>query len=1040
MQESEGRTFFYRRGEPQRGTPATSLLPGQRFGDHELLRVLGQGGMGQVWEARQLSLGRRVALKVVHPDRLGEARLELFAREARAGGRLSHPGIVAVHGHGVHGGLAWISMELVEGARTLRDFLNENRDQEVDADHYRLVAQFLLQVADALQSAHDVGVIHRDIKPQNILIAPDDRPRLADFGLAKIQDETALSRTGDFAGTYAYSSPEQVLAGRMRVDHRTDVFSLGVVMYEMLSGRRPFEGDSAAQLGAQVLTHDPPPIAELRSRVPRDLSVICQKCLEKPLGRRYASMAELAADLRRHLAREPILARPPGRLRKLQLWVQRHPTRSLVSAVVLLALVAISALALRLYTTGESLRTKTAEAAESAGAAHRSLDVALSVEEFLGELLEASSPYELGQSVKVVELLDSAREGLEKRFADRPEARVRLQGILASSYSALAMHEVAVEMCESALPEVERLHGGRSAQALELRAQLARSLEGVDRWQAARELALAVRRESRELLGVSSRACVEATMTLARGLVRRSKHAEAEALLHELLNEEGESEARTIEQRLEVLGLLATAVQRQGRFDDGQVILEYLVEERQRRYGANSHWALWSRQNLANHWMLRGRPARAEALLGCVVESIRDRFGEAHPEALVALGAWCRSLESQGRYEEAEEGFRAVLGGFESRYGGGHPATALPLQNLAWVVQQQGRLEEAEALYRRCVEAADPASGRGLQARATASTNLALLHLRRGALDEALAFALEGLAQREELRGPGHPDSLDGLAVLASVRERRGERERAEVLRRRALDGYFVVHGGKDHPIVVGALNNLGWLLLSLGELTEARELLEQAVAMEVRLHGRDGRALLKPVPNLARVCQAQREWERAEELFRWSVELNTRYFGPDAWSTLWDVGERGAMLLQMGRLEEAEEVFAGCLDTCLDAFGEEHVYTARCQALLAGALGGQGRWGDALPLIQEATETRRRGLEEIGPVVLYESLGQLGRCLGKLGRHAEAEQALLEMRAGLEALAAPPAEYLRWSTQLLVELYEAWGRPEEAAAWRDEG
>ena len=215
--------------------------------------------MGEVWEAEQLSLSRRVALKLLLPERVDAKGLEFFAREARAGGRLAHPGIVSIHGTGEDEGLHWIAMELVEEACDLRRSLDAMREEdELPEDYYRHVAEFMAETADALEVAHDAGVIHRDLKPGNILVTQGDRPKISDFGLAKLTDELSISLAGDLVGTYYYMSPEQVAAKRMGLDHRTDIFSLGVVLYEMLTMVRPFEGDTTEQVAHKIMVVDPP--------------------------------------------------------------------------------------------------------------------------------------------------------------------------------------------------------------------------------------------------------------------------------------------------------------------------------------------------------------------------------------------------------------------------------------------------------------------------------------------------------------------------------------------------------------------------------------------------------------------------------------------------------------------------------------------------------------------------------------------------------------------------------------------------------------
>ncbi|MFT7670400.1 MAG: serine/threonine protein kinase/formylglycine-generating enzyme required for sulfatase activity [Planctomycetota bacterium] len=366
MFEDDLAVFKKGRKDKEESAYAEGARVGDTIGDFKLVSRIASGGQGEVWEAEQRSLSRRVALKLVLPDRINEKTLALFAREARAGGRLAHPGIVSVHGYGEDDGKHWIAQELVEGAWTLRDFIDEIRnEEELPENYYRAVAIFVAELADALQAAHDAGVIHRDVKPQNVLVTPQDHPKLTDFGLARITDETAVSMTGDFAGTWLYMSPEQVTAKRIEVDHRTDIFSLGIVMYEMLALVRPFDGDTTHQIAENIVYREPPDLRKIKSRVPRDLAVICAKALEKIREGRYQSMAEMAADLRRHLANEPIHAQPPTMMDRAVKWVRRNPTKSFVSVVVGVAFVVISGLGMKLAKSNTSLETEKANLAQT---------------------------------------------------------------------------------------------------------------------------------------------------------------------------------------------------------------------------------------------------------------------------------------------------------------------------------------------------------------------------------------------------------------------------------------------------------------------------------------------------------------------------------------------------------------------------------------------------------------------------------------------------------------------------------------------------
>jgi serine/threonine protein kinase/formylglycine-generating enzyme required for sulfatase activity len=360
--------MFFRRDRSSGDSKATGLArnfePGETIGDFTLVRFIGHGGMGQVWEAQQNSMRRAVALKFILPGRTDAHTLSLFEREARAGGKASHPNLVRTLARGHENGVEWIAQELVPGSFSLRDAIEGfRRESQLPVGYYAKVAQLIRSIALGMEAAHAAGVIHRDLKPQNILIEPDDQPRVIDFGLARVAGDSVLSNTGDFAGTYHYMSPEQVAAKRIGLDHRTDVFSLGVVMYELLTLSRPFEGDTTQKIAEAIVMVDPPDPTKLRTQCPRDLAVICAKAMRKRPGARYATMKELAADLERHLKNEPIMARPATQVEKLRKWILRHPAPSVGIGVGVTALVVISGMALYALNQAEQRRFQ-AERAE----------------------------------------------------------------------------------------------------------------------------------------------------------------------------------------------------------------------------------------------------------------------------------------------------------------------------------------------------------------------------------------------------------------------------------------------------------------------------------------------------------------------------------------------------------------------------------------------------------------------------------------------------------------------------------------------------
>lgn len=319
--------------------------PPERLGEFRILREIGRGGMGIVYEAEQTSLGRTVALKVLpaHATLRGSS-VERFRREASMAARLRHPGIVEVHAVGESEGTHYFAMELVEGC-SLAERLDSLRSTSLlprsgaelvptsrERTYAAAVARMGLELADALDYAHRHGVVHRDVKPSNVLLRRDGHAVLTDFGLAREESRAGLTRTGHFGGTPQYVAPEQASGGRP-VDGRADLFSLGVTLYEALALRRPFEGETSHGIIRKILTEEPARLTGSDGRVPRDLETAIFKCLEKDPDARYASAAEFAADLRAFLEGRPLAARPVSSLTRVARWTRREPAKAAAASL-----------------------------------------------------------------------------------------------------------------------------------------------------------------------------------------------------------------------------------------------------------------------------------------------------------------------------------------------------------------------------------------------------------------------------------------------------------------------------------------------------------------------------------------------------------------------------------------------------------------------------------------------------------------------------------------------------------------------------------
>ena len=346
----------------QRSRHTSSSAP-EQIGPYEIIEELGRGGMGRVYAARQTGLGRIVALKVIAEHATSAPDLELrFLREAQTVARLRHPHIVAVHDSARAGGLLYFSMDFVDGG----DLATRLKDRVYAPPK---AAALLEKVADALSYAHGEGVLHRDLKPSNILLDGEE-PLLADFGLAaQLEAGGDLTAITGLLGTPHYLAPEALRGGSAALDVASDIYALGVVLFEMLTGRTPFAGASLAELPALVATKEPPSPRLLSPAVHRDLDTICLKCLEREPGRRYANAAALAEDLRRFLAGESIIARPISPLGHFTRWCRRKP--ALAAVWFLVTALAVSATIATIQFRREELRTATAlmqtRAAESNG-------------------------------------------------------------------------------------------------------------------------------------------------------------------------------------------------------------------------------------------------------------------------------------------------------------------------------------------------------------------------------------------------------------------------------------------------------------------------------------------------------------------------------------------------------------------------------------------------------------------------------------------------------------------------------------------------
>lgn len=341
---------------------ASHYQPGERtVGHFQLLDRVGVGQFGTVWKALDTKLDRMVAIKIPRNSQQEGSQVELFLRDARAAAQLKHPNIVSVHEVGKQDDRVYIVSDFIQGA-TLKEWMAAKQLTPTE------ISELCVKIAKALHHAHEAGVIHRDLKPSNIMMDVHGEPHLVDFGLAKREaGEITMTVEGQILGTPAYMSPEQARGEGHTVDRRADIYSLGVILFELMTGELPFRGDKQMLL-MQILKDDPPSLRKLNAGVPRDLETICLKCMEKGSSQRYPTAQDVADELKRFVGGEPIIARPTGPVRRSLKWTHRHPLAASLICVSVLACVFGIALSVSLW-----YRTKLARANVQLETANRKL-------------------------------------------------------------------------------------------------------------------------------------------------------------------------------------------------------------------------------------------------------------------------------------------------------------------------------------------------------------------------------------------------------------------------------------------------------------------------------------------------------------------------------------------------------------------------------------------------------------------------------------------------------------------------------------------
>lgn len=667
-----------------------------QIGDYELLELIAQGGMGAVYRARQRSLNRIVALKLLLGGaHAGEDFKKRFRQEAETAAKLHHPNIVPIYEVGVHEGQPYFSMELVAGANLAR----LTRDKPLPA---RKAAAYLESLAETMAYAHAQGVVHRDLKPSNILVGADDRPRITDFGLARRLDEdSSLTLSGEMLGTPGYLPPEQATAKRGAAGPHSDVYALGAMLHFLLTGRPPFLAGTLADTLQQVLFSEPVSLRRLNPAIPADLETICLKCLEKEPARRYASAQALAQDLRRFLEGKSILAKPASAPEKVLKWYRREPLiAGLWTATVLVLLLGLSVSTWLLL----KQRAETARADEHAA-------IAQAVKEFMvTDLLrqasteaQADAGFAPNPDLAVREALRRAAQHVGNRFKDQPLVEAGVRAAIGDAYEGLGEPEHAIPQYERAVELLRSARGRDHLETVEAMDSLAQAYQEAGRIAEALPLFEDGLRVVRTRLGVQHEMTLVAMNNLASAFRQAGKTNEAVALFEETLKLKEATQARDHPDTLTTMGNLAVAYQSNGQLDRAIPLFEETLRLEKIHLSPLHPYTVSTMANLSSAYRAASKLDPAMTLMRETLELQRTNRGVRDFHTQRAMDGLALTCWDAGRRDEAISLFQELLRVRETSLETNHLLTLQSAARLGSAYQMQTNYPEAERhLLRVC--------------------------------------------------------------------------------------------------------------------------------------------------------------------------------------------------------------------------------------------------------------------------------------------------------------------------------------------------
>lgn len=1043
------------------GTPhAGTDRPATRF---RIVRSHAKGGLGEVYLAQDTELNRQVALKEIQGRFADdEASRQRFLLEAEVTGGLEHPGIVPVYGLGRYAdGRPFYAMRFIQGD-SLKDAAERfhrakgasGDAQRFDGLEFRSLMRRFVDVCNAIEYAHSRGILHRDLKPGNVMLGKYGETLVVDWGLAKsierneprssphdqplrpAADQGSLeTQVGSVLGTPQFMSPEQAAGKLDELGPASDVYSLGATLYFLVTNQTPFSERNVQELLEQVRQGAFRQPREVNAAVPKPLEAICQKAMQRQAADRYATPTELAEDVERWLADERVLAYPEPWSMRAWRWIRHHRTQvaavltvgaiAMLSLFVVLAVVSASNRKLQqsnqmldqanvnLKNANASEREAREEAEQNAKQLADALveieakelevrqerDVAVAINQFVREDLlgQASPEQQPDRDIKLRTVLDRSVRGIKRRFEEQPLVNAAISQTVADAYHDLGEYATA----EPLLLAARELHLAHrepdDPEALSTHVSLAVLYQSQGRTSDAFELARETRETLQRVLGDAHPLSIR-TSTLLASLYRdQSRYAEAlklgQANLEVAIRALGEDDPATLSAK----NLVGTLLVSLGEYAQAEPLLKDTWQRQKQILGPEHPSTNASINNLAANYVYLDRFSEAEILFREALEVSLRVNGEDHPYTLSRLNNLAATLVYQGKYGEAEPTMKQLAEAYQRVLGDGHLDTISARTNLADVYLFQGRLDEAERIYVTALPLIKQHLGREHHTVLSCVNNLANIYFRQARYDKAEPLFVETIDTLKRVLGPQHPDLLSSMNNLAAVYQAQQKFEQAEPLYVETLAAQRKVLG-PEHSLTLSTMAGLAGVYASLNRDQEAEKLLRETLELESKVLGAKHPNTLGSQLGLANFLYARTRFEEAKSMFQAWLELRGETT-PNL--EVADVRfHLGDLSLRQGEFEESEAHFRQAI-AIREQQTPEHWLLADLDSRLGSALAGQGQYEQAETLMLGGLRTLQVAL----------ALGQLD----------------------------DPSR-LSGAFQRVVDLYRSWEKPDAADHWSDQG